>query len=184
MYDERRTINETSALIVLPVTLRRCFLNQLYPPGLMRPFGASLVCNTHTYPAQSDSAILYVSVYNEPARPHPYLTCCRWRMYLGLSWQCPGLVAKAALVGLLISKEQGRQRLLAGVNAGGLGLLYRIILDSAQPEICKAIEVILQVRMLRVRLGMPPHGGNPNHEWKQTRRIEAFEESWGVQCTG
>jgi hypothetical protein len=55
-------------------------------------------------------------------------------------------VAKAALVGLLISKEQGRQRLLAGVNAGGLGLLYRIILDSAQPEICKALEVILQVR--------------------------------------
>ena len=40
-------------------------------------------------------------------------------------------------------KERARLRMLGEVNTGGLGLLYRIILDSARPEICKALNVIL-----------------------------------------
>lgn len=48
---------------------------------------------------------------------------------------------RAALSAAFISRESARQVLLAHVNAGGLPLLYRILLDSAQPELTAALRV-------------------------------------------
>ena len=67
----------------------------------------------------------------------------RRRAYFGLSRQRPAAAARALLTGLFLSRERARQRLLGEVNAGGLGLLYRIILDSARPELCAALHLVL-----------------------------------------
>ena len=78
-----------------------------------------------------------------PPLPHAHSIPSRRRAYFGLSRQRPAAAARALLTGLFLSRERARQRLLGEVNAGGLGLLYRIILDSARPELCAALHLVL-----------------------------------------
>eukprot|EP00798_Chlamydomonas_sp_ICE-L_P008168 gene8168-1423_t len=68
----------------------------------------------------------------------------RGRYFRGLLWKVPiTSVMSAAAYGVMMDKERARLTLLGEINAGGLGLLYNIILESARPELCMVMTKIL-----------------------------------------
>lgn len=54
----------------------------------------------------------------------------------------PSSTLRALFSAATLRPEAARQVLLGHVNAGGLALLYTILLDSAQPEIAAALKVV------------------------------------------
>ncbi|KXZ56352.1 hypothetical protein GPECTOR_1g311 [Gonium pectorale] len=67
----------------------------------------------------------------------------RGRYYLSLAGRLPARTTAAAALTNLVSKPRARALLLPYVNGGGLGLLYEMLLESAGPELCQVMEVLL-----------------------------------------
>ncbi|KXZ56355.1 hypothetical protein GPECTOR_1g314 [Gonium pectorale] len=67
----------------------------------------------------------------------------RGRYYLSLAGHLPARTTAAAALTNLVSKPRARALLLPYVNGGGLGLLYDMLLESAGPELCQVMEVLL-----------------------------------------
>lgn len=67
----------------------------------------------------------------------------RSRFYAALAYKLPVTRTVPALLLSGINKAWSREILLKDVNAGGLRLLYEILLDSAMPEIAQVLELVL-----------------------------------------
>mmetsp|Transcript_19156 Transcript_19156/g.56934 ORF Transcript_19156/g.56934 Transcript_19156/m.56934 type:complete len:395 (-) Transcript_19156:296-1480(-) len=68
----------------------------------------------------------------------------RLRYYSGLAWHLPWMTIAWALATLPFSREAARLSLVDHINAGGLPLMYKVILDTARPEIAAAMRVVLE----------------------------------------
>eukprot|EP00195_Chlamydomonas_chlamydogama_P013534 CAMPEP_0202890628 /NCGR_PEP_ID=MMETSP1392-20130828/968_1 /ASSEMBLY_ACC=CAM_ASM_000868 /TAXON_ID=225041 /ORGANISM="Chlamydomonas chlamydogama, Strain SAG 11-48b" /LENGTH=312 /DNA_ID=CAMNT_0049574231 /DNA_START=219 /DNA_END=1157 /DNA_ORIENTATION=- len=66
----------------------------------------------------------------------------RARYFTGLFWHIPIHAMASALALGIISKERSRKALLKEINAGGLPLLYKILLDTSKPEFCTVLRLI------------------------------------------
>ncbi|KAG2499238.1 hypothetical protein HYH03_002817 [Edaphochlamys debaryana] len=88
-----------------------------------------------------------------PARPvlirHHVSLLERGRYYMCLAGRIPATTTVQALLTNFVSKPAARALLLPYVNGGGLQLMYEMLLDSAQPEIRKVMEVLLDASEAR-----------------------------------
>lgn len=86
-----------------------------------------------------------------PSSPPPAISAVRHhisllergRYYLALAARLPASTTLSALATALYDKPAARRLLLPYVNGGGLALLYEMLLESAQPELCATMEVVL-----------------------------------------
>ncbi|CAG9460850.1 unnamed protein product [Pedinophyceae sp. YPF-701] len=65
----------------------------------------------------------------------------RDRFYKALLWKLPKLTVARALVTQIWDGQGSKNIFLDAINAGGLPLLYEILIDTSKPEICKSLQV-------------------------------------------
>lgn len=68
----------------------------------------------------------------------------RRRFQVALLMKLPLLTSATAMLYRVVNQDWARDVIIREVNSGGLALMYELILDSSQREICHVMDVILE----------------------------------------